>query len=664
VAAKPVISGVPTELVGHPRYRVLKLLGQGGMGAVYLAEHLVMGRRVALKTIHTRFLSNPDAVSRFRREVRVAAQLGHPNIVTAYDAEQAGDLHFLVMEFVEGMSVAEYTARKGPLPVEQACSIGSQVALGLQHAHEKGLVHRDIKPANLMLTSKGQVKILDFGLAHFARQEQAGADDGLTATGTVLGSADYIAPEQTSSSRRVDIRADIYSLGCTLYYLLSGRVPFPEGTVIDKFIHHAMDAPPPLGSLRAGLPPGLLEVVAKMMAKKPEDRYQTPTEAARALRPFAEASRIPAAQAVAKPVAFPVIDDKTIPESPAPRKRADHRKKIIIVLAAVGLTMLLFASLVVYALTSRSSPSKQDSGIAQGGALNGKGTGTAPSTAKPGPINVVSWEGKTRRQLFSDPQRGLGEFTDFRDIAGCTLNELHDWQGSLGPGYRPFLLSARKGTGPPLFNAVYIKDKEPAPIRFCPDMTEQQAEKTWNANLEEQYRPIGHCCYVKDGQLFASNLWLKGSGTDYGAWFGTLQFIIEKNPIEGWRPLCLDEVINGGDLSYATFQAPDDRLKYEIHYTLSRAELIEKAEHYRNQNWRPDVLSAHWDGNHFRFMLVTVNNRDRVDWTLRTDMTKQEYRKESDEQKGQGRFPLAITSYGDEVNVRYAAVWVRNQLGE
>src|SRR5262249_10988590 len=157
-------------------------------------------------------------------------------------------------------SVAEYAARRGPLPAAQACGIGCQAALGLQHAHEQGLVHRDIKPQNLMLTRKGQVKILDFGLAHFARQEEAGADDGLTATGAVLGSADSVAPEQTSSSRKVDVRADIYSLGCTLYYLLSGRVPFPEGTVIDKFIHHATDAPPPLGSLRPGLPGELVAV--------------------------------------------------------------------------------------------------------------------------------------------------------------------------------------------------------------------------------------------------------------------------------------------------------------------------------------------------------------------------------------------------------------------
>src|SRR5690349_21041859 len=153
-ATIPAAPDVPRELLNHPRYRVLKLLGRGGMGAVYLAEHLVMGRRVALKTITARFLESPEAVARFRREVRVAARLAHPNIVTAHDADQAGDLHFLVMEYVEGASVAEYAARKGPLPVAQACGIVGQAALGLQHAHEQGLVHRDVKPQNLMLTRK------------------------------------------------------------------------------------------------------------------------------------------------------------------------------------------------------------------------------------------------------------------------------------------------------------------------------------------------------------------------------------------------------------------------------------------------------------------------------------------------------------------------------
>jgi serine/threonine protein kinase len=274
------------RLLDHPRYRVLRLLGRGGMGAVYLAEHLFMSRRVALKVLSPALMDSPAALERFGQEVRAAAQLSHPNIVAAFDADHVGDLHFLVMEYIEGVNLAEHLARTGPLPAVQACQAVEQAALGLQHAHDKGMVHRDIKPHNLMLAQGGVVKILDFGLARFAREHAPPGQPALTGTGVVMGTADYIAPEQTRSSRGIDIRADIYGLGCTLYHLLSGRVPFPDGTVVDKMIRHCLDAPQPLRSLRPEVPPELAAVVDKMMAKDPAQRYQTPAEVAAALHPF------------------------------------------------------------------------------------------------------------------------------------------------------------------------------------------------------------------------------------------------------------------------------------------------------------------------------------------------------------------------------------------
>jgi uncharacterized protein (TIGR03067 family) len=292
-AAPAPADDVPAWLQGHPRYRLVGLLGAGGMGAVYKAEHRVMGRSVALKVINLGLLDNPTTVERFRREVQGAAQLSHPNIVTAHDAEQAGDSHFLVMEYVEGVSLARLVAEKGPLPMAQACDYVRQAALGLQHAFEKGMVHRDIKPANLMLTPAGQVKVLDFGLARFAFD---GTPDPaapgtppsglLTQVGTVMGTPDYIAPEQATDAHAADIRADIYSLGCTLYDLLAGHAPFPEGTAVDKVLAHAQAQPPPLTALRKDVPAALARVVEKMMAKDPARRYQTPTEVAEALAPF------------------------------------------------------------------------------------------------------------------------------------------------------------------------------------------------------------------------------------------------------------------------------------------------------------------------------------------------------------------------------------------
>jgi WD40 repeat protein len=281
----PAAEAVPPALVAHPRYRVAGLLGAGGMGAVYKAEHLVMERAVALKVISRSLIARPAVVERFRREVRAAARLSHPNIVAAYDADQAGDTHFLVMEYVEGTTLARLVQEQGPLPVALACEYARQAALGLQHASEHGMVHRDVKPQNLMLTLQGQVKILDFGLARLA-SELAPAE-AVTASGLMLGTADYIAPEQADDPHKADIRADIYSLGCTLYFLLTGQPPFPEGTLMQKLLAHGKRTPRLISSFRNDLRPGLDRVLDRMTAKEPARRYQTPAEVAQALAPFA-----------------------------------------------------------------------------------------------------------------------------------------------------------------------------------------------------------------------------------------------------------------------------------------------------------------------------------------------------------------------------------------
>jgi WD40 repeat protein len=284
--AEPDPIDAPAELLQHPRYRVLGLLGSGGMGAVYKAEHRLMERVVALKVMTRALAASAATVERFRREFKASARLSHPNIVAAYDAEQAGALPFLVMEYVEGTDLARWVAERGPLPVAEACEYGRQAALGLQHAHEHGMIHRDIKPHNLMRTPDGTVKILDFGLARLVADANSG-QGGVTGQGIVLGTVDYLAPEQADDARQADIRSDIYSLGCTLYHLLSGRPPFPQGTAAQKIMAHTKRDPLPLQELRPDLPPGLARVVSRMMGKSPDDRYQTPAEVCAALARFA-----------------------------------------------------------------------------------------------------------------------------------------------------------------------------------------------------------------------------------------------------------------------------------------------------------------------------------------------------------------------------------------
>jgi hypothetical protein len=265
-----------------------------------------MNRQVALKVIKPHLVRNEAAVQRFRREVQAAARLHHKHIVTAYDAERAGDIHFLVMEFVPGVNLDEVIRQRGPLPVAEACDIVRQAAEGLQHAHELGMVHRDIKPHNLMVTDSGQVKILDFGLAGFATEvaeeeiradqnqsevETAAALHQLTLHGTMMGTPDYIAPEQAANAHSADIRADIYSLGCTLFTLLAGRAPFGEGSVLEKIKAHQTAAPPDITAVRPDVPAPLAAILGKMLAKDPAERYQTPAEVAAALANLRAARR-------------------------------------------------------------------------------------------------------------------------------------------------------------------------------------------------------------------------------------------------------------------------------------------------------------------------------------------------------------------------------------
>ncbi len=280
-------SSLPSGLAEHPDYEILGELGRGGMGVVYLASNKLMGRKEVLKVVSRELMDRRGVRDRFVREIRNAAQLHHANIVTAYSAFRAGESIVFAMEYVEGHDLATYVKAQGPLPVAHACNFIYQAALGLQHAHEKGMVHRDIKPSNLILARHGNrpvVKVLDFGLAKATREGPV--EKGLTHEGQMLGTPDYIAPEQSLDAHKADIRADIYSLGCTLHYLLTGRPPFRGASLYEVLqAHHSMEAEP-LNLVRTEVPGELAAVVAKMMAKDPDRRYQTPGEVAQLLKPF------------------------------------------------------------------------------------------------------------------------------------------------------------------------------------------------------------------------------------------------------------------------------------------------------------------------------------------------------------------------------------------
>jgi eukaryotic-like serine/threonine-protein kinase len=269
------------------KYKILEKLGSGGMGQVYLGEHKVMRRKVAVKVLPTAKAKDKSSLERFHREARAVAALDHPNLVRAFDIDEDKELHYLVMEYVDGASLQEIVKKAGPLEPTRACHYIYYAALGLQYAYEVAeLVHRDVKPGNIMVDRQGAVKLLDMGLARFFNDET----DILTKKydETVLGTADYLSPEQATDSHEVDIRADIYSLGATFYFLLAGNPPFVEGSIAQKLIWHQTRQPKPIRLLRPQVPERVATIIERMMQKDPAARYQTPAELAGALAPFVQ----------------------------------------------------------------------------------------------------------------------------------------------------------------------------------------------------------------------------------------------------------------------------------------------------------------------------------------------------------------------------------------
>ncbi|MFZ4635828.1 MAG: serine/threonine-protein kinase [Pirellulales bacterium] len=263
------------------KYRLLRLLGAGGMSSVYLGEHATLHSKAAVKVLPVKRVEQSSYLARFEREARQSARLNHPNIVRTFDLDTAGSIHFIAMEYVDGIDLHAKVKRDGPLPIREVAEYIRQAAIGLQHAHEEGLVHRDIKPANLILDTRGTVKILDLGLA------LAGGDEDGSLTREhdekVLGTADYLAPEQATDSHKADRRSDVYSLGCTLYYLLVGKAPFASGKLAERLQSHLHKPPPNLLDQRPDVPIAIAELYFRMLQKHPDGRPQSAQDVADAL---------------------------------------------------------------------------------------------------------------------------------------------------------------------------------------------------------------------------------------------------------------------------------------------------------------------------------------------------------------------------------------------
>ena len=329
--ADTLLKGNPSD-VFLGKYKLLDLLGEGSMGTVYLAEHSMMRRRCALKVLPASQVGESSNLERFLREAQAVAALDHPNIVRAYDiydeSQDDQQLYYLAMEYVRGDDVQSLVSRDGPFDWIKAADVARQVADGLAHAHAANLVHRDVKPSNLLIDREGVVKILDLGLVSFF-DENKQSSVTLDNSETILGTADYMSPEQALDSHGVDHRTDIYSLGCVLYFMLTGRPPFHEGPVAMRLMAHQSKQATPIRDIVPDVPPELAEVLHKMLEKDSDTRFATATEVSDALRPFGE------------------VESETIPaSSPAPTMPPKSRRRATTLLAVFS--GLLVASLAIF----------------------------------------------------------------------------------------------------------------------------------------------------------------------------------------------------------------------------------------------------------------------------------------------------------------------------
>jgi tRNA A-37 threonylcarbamoyl transferase component Bud32 len=609
----------PTELPQVPGYAVLRELGRGGMGVVYEAIHAVMGRRVAVKLLHPELLRHGAAVARFHQEVRAAARLAHPNLVTAFDAGQAGERHFLAMELVQGESLADRLRHDGPLPVAEACAAVRQAAQGLAHAHQSGLVHRDIKPHNLMRTADGTVKVLDFGLAGLG--DEPSAEEGPTGPNAVMGTPDYMAPEQAEDAAEADARADVYGLGCTLFHLLTGQAPLPAKTVLLKLLAHRGEAPPSARALRPEVPAALDAVLRRALAKQPAERVGSAAELAEALKPFTDP------------------DARLVVPSRASRGLRTRRLAVGIAVAlllagagtAVGIVCLS-------ADRDREMLMTADESTA---AHSPKNEGAAPPGAGPA-------------------------VTAFREIHGAEEKRFVRWaEVQAMDGFRPVSLSVRAGSDQPRFNGIAVCDGRALPLNIRVGMSAAEGETHFFRLRDLHYRQVASCMYNDGGRQKQAHLWVKDGVRFYShAW--RLEMITHTLRVYGTdmklAPIYLSAELQAkGANTLRVVFAPDDGISWSARHAVSPGELRAQIDDWRAKKWRPIHLNAYADGDQTWFLTAARENRERLDWDCRLDLSEAAYEKALEENDQLGLRPVAVASYCRAGEDLYAAVWERSQ---
>ncbi len=667
----------PAALVSHPRYRPVRQLGRGGMGVVWLAEYAMMGRRVALKVIRPGLLARPGAVERFRREVHAAAQLNHPHIATAYDADEAGGVHFLVMEYVPGETLLA-EVRRGPLAPAAACRAARDAARGVAHAHAAGFVHRDVKPSNLIRAADGSVKVLDFGLA--GRADAGSGPDDPSGRAVVMGTPDYVAPEQATDASAADARSDIYSLGCTLYHLLAGRVPYPAASAAEKLgAHRAAAAPAPV----AGLPAGVAAVLARMLAKNPADRYQTAGEAADALDnccdpPEAARRRLPrrsaaaaglfaAAAVLALGVVYKVERDREVvtvetddPDIEVVMKRNGDLVRIVDAKTkqAWDLDTHKMRLTPGGGELSIDLPGREPLVIRRAG----DATLTIRRTPPAAPAVVTTGVPVGPAALLA--------VTDFREAHGVNPAGLRRWLAGLPPGFRPVELTARVAALPPLFDAVAVRDARDLPAEAHLELVNADRPGPYHltdfhAMAKAGWALRASCPYDDGADRPRHHVWVRDGGRWVANGFPQAE---AQDRVARWRQdqlrptkLYLNAADPGRgkpDRPFGVLLADDDGLPWEFTLEVSPAELPVKLADARARGRMPDCLAAVGAGPDRTYALSVVPNPHGLAWEWQSGLTAAAYEATLAAQKTARRRPLAVASEGAGAAARYAALWV------
>jgi hypothetical protein len=633
------------------RYILLDLLGQGGMGSVFKAKQTQLDRLVALKVIRPAALRSQGALERFQREARLAARLDHANIVTVYDNGECNGIHYLVMELIDGTDLAHMVKQHGSLPVPLACACIRQAALGLQHAHEQGLVHRDIKPHNLMLTTRGVVKVMDLGLARVANTGNT-PNEGLTNTGTVMGTVDYMAPEQAANARTVDIRADIYSLGCTLYHLLAGQVPFPGGMVTEILIAHQLREPQPIESLRAGLPEGLGRVVHRMLAKNRADRFATPGEVAAALAPFTNdaadgsftshpSGTSPGSESVADPTA-PECATPTATAIPVHPVRKERSRWLIGAAVAAGLVALLG---VVLAMVLLRPPGEQAS-VAQ--------------TTPPRPTAT--------RPVQTSPQRTAPAPVrpPHLSVFGLTATGFQTWADKVkADGYRITTLNGYETGGEPQFAATAVREPTGPPWRMVVGVSVAENQKQVNDLSSQGYHVMYASAYLQGKQPAFCSLWVKDDRR--GVWELRSQllpeqvqtFIAERRG-KNLRPLVLNGYPDGqGGHRFRILWCEAGDVRWHALHDLTTQEYQAAFNEWVKKGYRPISVSGYRTADGPRLAAIFAEQEEGLWWEAHHDMSAEKLAFYQSQAAVRGERAGMISGYWDGSQMRYVAFWVR-----